>query len=198
MSRYQVDWYCSWFLQTLVVIFPRKSTQVKIHAKIAIFWLGFSVKNPVKSDKLALIEGKILNLMFFHINTPVVPIEIWLPVTHDQRQKTLKVDSVLLFRDILKTKSCLECGSSLSNSRMWPGILPDEWRQNCFDILQHIKNSGEGLRIRWTEIRPSSQVQVFTKIVNESEKYHIFWNNLIISTAKQIKIFLRETITFLF
>ena len=198
MSRYQVDWYCSRFLQTLVVIFPQESTQVKIHAKMAIFWLGFSVKNPVKSDKLALIEGKILNLMFFHINTPVVPIEIWLPVTHDQRQKTLKVDSVLLFRDILKTKSCLECGSSLSNSRMWPGILPDEWRQNCFDILQHIKNSGEGLRIRWTEIRPSSQAQVFTKILNESEKYHIFWNNLIISTAKQIKIFLRETITSLF
>ena len=109
MSRYQVDWYCSWFLQTLVVIFPRKSTQVKIHTKMAIFWLVFSAKNPVKSDKLALIEGKILNLMFFHINTPVVPIEIWLLVTHDQRQKTLKVDSVLLFRDILKTKSCLEC-----------------------------------------------------------------------------------------
>ena len=87
MSRYQVDWYCSRFLQTLVVIFPRKSTQVKIHAKMAIFWLVFSAKNPVKSDKLASIEGKILNLMFFHINIPVVPIEIWLPVTHDQRQK---------------------------------------------------------------------------------------------------------------
>ena len=118
MSRYQADWYCSRFLQTLVVIFPRKSTQVKIHAKMAIFWLVFSAKNPVKSDKLALIEGKILNLMFFHINIPVVPIEIWLPVTHDQRQKTLKVDLVLLFRHILKTKSCLECGSSLLNSRM--------------------------------------------------------------------------------
>ena len=61
MSRYQVDWYCSRFLQTLVVIFPRKSTQVKIHAKMAIFWLVFSSKNPVKSDKLVLIEGKILN-----------------------------------------------------------------------------------------------------------------------------------------
>ena len=166
MSRYQVDWYCSRFLQTLVVIFPRKSTQVKIHAKMAIFWLVFSAKNTLKSDKLALIEGKILNLMFFHINIPVVPIEVWLPVTHDQRQKTRKVDSVLLFRHILKTKSCLECGSSLLNSRMWPGTLPEEWRQNCFDILQHIKNSGEGLRIRWTEIRPSSQAQVFTKILN--------------------------------
>ena len=121
MSRYQVDGYCSRFLQTLVVIFPRKSTQVKIHTKMAIFWLVFSAKNPVKSDKLALIEGKILNLMFFHINIPVVPIEIWLPVTHDQRQKTLKVDSVSLFCHILKTKSCLECGSSLLNPRMWPG-----------------------------------------------------------------------------
>ena len=29
------------------------------------FLVGFSAKNPVKSDKLALIEGKILNLMFF-------------------------------------------------------------------------------------------------------------------------------------
>ena len=75
------------FLQTLVVIFPRKSTQVKIHTKMAIFWLVFSAKNPVKSDKLALIEGKILNLMFFDINIPVVPIEIWLRVTHNQRQK---------------------------------------------------------------------------------------------------------------
>ena len=80
----------------------------------------------MKSDKLALIEGKILNLMFFDINIPVVPIEIWLRVTHNQRQKTLKVASVLLFRHILKTKSWLECGSSLLNSRMWPGILRDD------------------------------------------------------------------------
>ena len=42
------------------------------------FWLVFSAKIPVKSDKLALIEGKILNLMFFDINIPVVPIETWL------------------------------------------------------------------------------------------------------------------------
>ena len=28
----------------------------------------------MKSDKLALIEGKILNLMFFDINIPVIPI----------------------------------------------------------------------------------------------------------------------------
>lgn len=93
---------------------------------MAKFWLVFSAKNPVKSDKLALIEGKILNLMVFGINIPVVPIEIWLRVTHNQRQKTLNVASVLLFRHILKTKSCLECGFSLLNSRMWPGILRDE------------------------------------------------------------------------
>ena len=118
-KRYHdIRWYRSRFLQTLVVIFPRKSTQVKIHTKMAIFWLVFSAKNPVKSDKLALIEGKILNLMFLDINIPVVPIEIWLRVTHNQRQKTPKVASVLLFRNILKTKSWLECGSSLLNCRM--------------------------------------------------------------------------------
>ena len=98
---HDIRWYRLRFLQTLFVIFPRKSTQVKIHVKMAIFWLVFSAKNPVKSDKLALIEGKILNLMFFDINIPVVPIEIWLRVTHNQRQKTPKVASVLLFRHIL-------------------------------------------------------------------------------------------------
>ena len=82
-----VRWYRSRFLQSLVVIFPRKSTQVKIHTKMAIFWLVFSAKNPVKSDKLALIEGKILNLMFFDVNIPVVPSEIWLRLTHNQREK---------------------------------------------------------------------------------------------------------------
>ena len=73
---HDIRWYRSRFLQTLVVIFPRKSTQVKIHTKMAIFWLVFSAKNPVKSDKQALIEGKILNLMLVDINIPVVPIEI--------------------------------------------------------------------------------------------------------------------------
>ena len=48
-------------------------------------------KKTVKSDKLALIEGKILNLMFLDIYIPVVPIENWLRATHNQRQKTLKV-----------------------------------------------------------------------------------------------------------
>ena len=75
----------------------------------------------MKSDKLALTEGKILNLMFL-ISIPVVPVKNWLRATHNQRQKTPKVASVLLFRHILKTKSWLECGSSLLNSRMWPGI----------------------------------------------------------------------------
>ena len=85
---------------------------------MAIFGWFLAQKNPVKSDKLALIEGKILNLMFLAISIPVVPIEIWLRVTHNQRQKTPKVASVLLFRHILKTKSWLECGSNLLNSRM--------------------------------------------------------------------------------
>ena len=31
----------------------------------------------MKSDKPALIEGKILILVFLDINIPVVPIEIW-------------------------------------------------------------------------------------------------------------------------
>ena len=75
--------YRSRFLQTLVVIFSRKSTKVKIHTKMAIFWLVFSAKNPVKSDKLAIFEGKILNLMFLDINIPVLPVEIWLRVTHN-------------------------------------------------------------------------------------------------------------------
>ena len=87
--------------------------QVKIHIKMVIFGCFFSVKNPV------------MNLMFFDINIPVVPIEIWLQVTHNQRQKTLKVTSVLLFCHILKTKSWLECGCSLLNSWMWPRILCD-------------------------------------------------------------------------
>ena len=85
---HDIRWYHSRFLQTLVVIVPRNSTQVKIHTKMASFWLVFSAKNPVKSDKLALIEGnKILNLMFLDINVPVVPIEIWSRVTHNHRQK---------------------------------------------------------------------------------------------------------------
>ena len=93
---HDIRWYRSRFLQTVVVIFPQKSTQVKIHTKMAIFWLVFSAKNPVKSDKLALIEGKILNLMFLDINIPVVnPLIFGFEyLTHNQRQRTPKVASV--------------------------------------------------------------------------------------------------------
>ena len=98
---HDIRWYRSRFLQTLVVIFPQKSTQVKVHTKMAMFRLVFSVKDPVKSDKLALVEGKILNLMFLDRNIPVLPIEVWLRVTHNQRQKTLKVASVSLFRHVV-------------------------------------------------------------------------------------------------
>ena len=69
---------------------------MKIQTKMASFWLVFSGKNPVKSDKLALIEVKILNLMFLVIYIPVVPTENRLQVTHNQRRKTLKVAAVLL------------------------------------------------------------------------------------------------------
>ena len=87
---------------------------MKIHTKMAIFWLVSSAKNPVKSDKLALIEGKILNLMFFDINISVVPIEIWSRVTHNQRQKTLKVAFVLLVSVVSGKKKCsgIDCKAS--------------------------------------------------------------------------------------
>ena len=78
----------------------------------------------MKSDKLALIEDKILNLMFLNIYIPAVLIENWLRVTHSQRQK-LSVTSVLLFRHILKTTPWLECGFNLLNSSMWPDVLSD-------------------------------------------------------------------------
>ena len=94
----------------------------------------------MKSDKLALTEGKILNLMFLDIYIPVVPVKNWLRATHNQRQKNPKVASVLLFRHILKTTSWLECGSSLLNSRMWPGILRDVKHVN------HEKHFWLGLR----------------------------------------------------
>ena len=118
---------CFWLSKTFsgsfcLVVYPSwKSMHVKIHTKMTQFLVGFWHK--VKSDKLASIEGKVLNLMFLEIYIPAVPIENWLQATHNHRRKTLKVASVFLFRHILKTNSCLECGSSLSNSRMWPGIL---------------------------------------------------------------------------
>ena len=89
------------------------------------FWSVFCAKDPVKSDKLALIDGKILNLMFFDINIPVIPIEIRLRVTHNQRQKNSQSRFSLIIPP-LKTKSWLKYGFSLLNSRMWPGILRDE------------------------------------------------------------------------
>ena len=55
---------------------------------MASFWLVFSAKNPVKSNKLALIiEGKILNLMFLAIYIPVVPFENWLRITPRDKKK---------------------------------------------------------------------------------------------------------------
>ena len=89
---------------------------------MASFCLVFSAKNLVKSDKLALIEGKILNEMFLDIYFPVLPIENWLGVTHNQRQKTLKVASVLLFRHILKTKSWPEYIYTICLTHI---VLPD-------------------------------------------------------------------------
>ena len=60
-ERYHdIRWYRSRFLQTLVVIVSRKSTPVEIHKEMLIFWLVFSAKNPVTSDKLALIEVNVL------------------------------------------------------------------------------------------------------------------------------------------
>ena len=69
---------------------------------MAIFWLVFSAKNPVKSDKLALIEGKILNLMFLDINIPVVPIEICFQVTHNQGQKNSESRFSLIIQPYFK------------------------------------------------------------------------------------------------
>ena len=94
---------------------------------MASFCLVFSAKNPVKSDKLALIERKVLNEMFLDIYIPVVTIENWLGVTHNQRQKkTLKVASVLLFRHILKTKSWPKCIYTTCFTHI---VLPDSARK---------------------------------------------------------------------
>ena len=82
-----------WFLTFRVNLRTRKSIQ-----KWRVFGWFLAQKNQtLKSDKLALIDTKILNLMFLDIYIPVVLIENWLRATHNQRQKTLKVASVLLF-----------------------------------------------------------------------------------------------------
>ena len=76
------------FLQTLLSCnLSAKVYSLEIHTKMAIFWLVLRAKNLVslvKSDKLALIKDKILNLMFLDINIPVLPIAIWLRVTQKQ------------------------------------------------------------------------------------------------------------------
>ena len=74
-------------LQTFVLIFPWKSTHLKIHTKMASFWFVSIGKNPAKSDKLALVEAMLMNLMFLVIYIPVVPFENWLRVTHSQRRE---------------------------------------------------------------------------------------------------------------
>ena len=80
-----IRWYRSRFLQTLISCnLSAKVYSLEIHTKMVIFWLVFRAKNLVKSDKLELIKGKILNLMFLDINIPVLPIEIWLRVTQKQ------------------------------------------------------------------------------------------------------------------
>ena len=58
--------------------------------KMARFWLVCSGKIPVKSDKPESIEGKTLNLTFLVIYIPVVPVENWLPLTHNRSRKLLK------------------------------------------------------------------------------------------------------------
>ena len=93
---------------------------------MANFCLVFSAKDPVKSDKLALIEGKILNEVFLDIYILLVPIENWLGVTHNQSQKILKVASVLLSRHISKTESWPECIYTVCFTHI---VLPDPARK---------------------------------------------------------------------
>ena len=76
---------------------------------MARFWLVCSGKIPVNSDKLALIEGKTFNLMFFVI--PVVPTENWLRLTHNQSRKTFKVTALFL-RPHHGSKAALACQNS--------------------------------------------------------------------------------------
>ena len=73
------------------------------------FWLVCSGKIPVKSDKLALIEGKTFNLMFLVIL--VVPTENWLRLTHNQSRKTFKVTALVL-RPHHGSNAALACQNS--------------------------------------------------------------------------------------
>ena len=81
----------------------------------------------MKSDKLALIEGKVLNEMFLDIYIPVVPIENWLGVTHNQRQKNSQSRfSPIISRHILKTKSWPECIYTVCFTHI---VLPESARK---------------------------------------------------------------------
>ena len=60
MSRYQVVPFA------ISANFGCINLSAKVYAgEMAMFRLVFSAKDPVKSDKLALVEGKTLNLMLF-------------------------------------------------------------------------------------------------------------------------------------
>ena len=102
------------------VYWGQRSTHEKIHTKMARFWLVCSGEIPVKSDKVALIEGKTFNVMFLVI--PVVPTENWLRLTHNQSRKTFKVTALFL-RPHRGSNAALAC----QNSRKWLGILREDF-----------------------------------------------------------------------
>ena len=79
------------------------------HTKMARFWLVCSGEIRVKSDKVALIEGKTFNVMFLVI--PVVPTENWLRLTHNQSRKTFKVTALFL-RPHRGSNAALACQNS--------------------------------------------------------------------------------------
>ena len=86
---------------------------MKIHTKMARFWLFFGGKKLVKSDKLVLlIDGKFLNLIILVIYISVVSIENWLQVTHNHRQKNSQRRALQPYY----------CGSSLLRSVELPDV----------------------------------------------------------------------------
>ena len=76
---------------------------------MARFWLVCSGEIPVKSDKVALIEGKTFNVMFLVI--PVSPTENWLRLTHNQSRKTFEVTALFL-RPHRGSNAALACQNS--------------------------------------------------------------------------------------
>ena len=128
---HDIRWYRLQFLQTLVLILPWKSAHVKIHTKMSSFWLVFSAKNPVKSDKLALIiEGKILNLMFLAIYIPVVPFENWLRITHSPF-----INSCLNFFKNSNSHYSASSTTEITTSRQRPVFwATDEKVRNSFEV----------------------------------------------------------------